>query len=107
MEESPFLCDMTVFDTSVGHRNIETTKKVFQTVNEVKELSNGFVFLFSGDPDIFSDIMEFVNKERLCCPFMGFNINIDPGQGNIWLKIYGREGIKECIKEEAGGIFKK
>jgi len=48
---------------------------------------------------------EFIAKERLCCPFFGFAIEIEPEQGALWLSLTGRQRVKPFIRAEIGGVL--
>jgi hypothetical protein len=45
-------------------------------------------------------IAQFIEKERLCCPFMKFTVEVGEERGPIWVTISGRKGAKEFIREE-------
>ena len=44
----------------------------------------------------------FVTKERLCCPFFGFALHVEPEGGALWLSLTGRDGVKPFIQAEIG-----
>jgi hypothetical protein len=100
MKETPFACDMSAIEPLQRSRHIETMKELFNSVKEVSEIKNGFAFLFPNDGSVLINLMAFIEKERLCCPFFGFIIVIEPEKGNVFLKINGRDGVKEFIKAE-------
>lgn len=107
MKEIPFACNMSAIEPSMRTKHIEKIKEVFQSVKEIKEFSNGFAFLLSNKSSALISLMTFVEKERLCCPFFGFKIDIEPEGGNVWLKVNGREGVKDFIKAEFGEYIPK
>lgn len=108
MKGTPFACNMNAIEPALRNKHIEKIKEVFQLTKEIKEIPNGFVFLFPDESSLLINLMAFVEKERLCCPFFGFNIEIEPEGGIVLLKIYGREGVKEFIKAEFGNnLFNK
>ena len=102
MKESPFACDMTVLEPSERSKHIENINNVFKSVKEIREFSNGYSFLLPNDSDMLINLMTFIKNERLCCPFFGFTVEIEPEGGDVWLKITGHEGVKEFIKAEFG-----
>ncbi|MEW6004950.1 MAG: hypothetical protein AB1695_06495 [Stygiobacter sp.] len=102
MKETTLACNMSVLEPSIRSEHIETIKMIFQSIKEIKEISNGFAFLLSGANNILINLTTFIDKERLCCPFFGFIIEIEPRNENIWLKINGPEGAKDFIKAEFG-----
>jgi hypothetical protein len=49
-----------------------------------------------------SQLVEWVELERKCCPFFGFELRWD-GQNNVvWLNLTGPEGVKDFIIEDFG-----
>lgn len=100
MKGTSFACNMSAIEPSQRSRHIEIIKELFHSVREINEIQNGFAFLFPNDSHVLINLLTFVEKERLCCPFFGFVIDIEPEGGNVWLKIIGREGVKEFIKAE-------
>ena len=47
-------------------------------------------------------LVEWIELERQCCPFFGFEIRWEGKNDLVWLHLTGREGIKEFILEELG-----
>jgi len=74
MKETPFACDMSVLDPEMRIKHIDKIKEVFQAAKEIREISNGFAFLFSPDSNNLLNLILFLDRERLCCPFFGFII---------------------------------
>jgi hypothetical protein len=63
------------------------------------ELEDGYAFRFPGDTIWAARLLQFVTSERECCPFFTFELVFEPGQGPIWLRLRGPEGVKEFIRE--------
>jgi hypothetical protein len=49
--------------------------------------------------------VDFIANERLCCPFFGFTLEIEPEGGALWLRLIGPEGIKLFIRAEMANGF--
>ena len=47
------------------------------------------------DSETFRNAAEFVTYERLCCPFFAFELEVEKENGAMWLKLRGREGVKD------------
>ena len=101
MKEIPFACNMSAIEPSMRDKHIEKIKEVFQTVLEINELPDGFAFILPNESSLLIDLMTFIEKERLCCPFFKFRIEIEP-EKNVSLIISGSDGIKGFIKGEFG-----
>jgi hypothetical protein len=96
----PFACDMTAIAPSKRDEHIKTIHELFAAVEEVRELSDGFSFRLP--VVMFRRIADFVELERLCCPFLAFLIEIKPDEKAVWLSLKGREGVKTFILAEIG-----
>jgi hypothetical protein len=100
--ESPFACDMQAIEPAKRPKHLETASAVFRAVKSISELPNGYAFQLPNESDLFLKVAEFISLERLCCPFFGFTLEIEPEGGSLWLRLTGREGIKPFIRAELG-----
>jgi hypothetical protein len=50
-------------------------------------------------------VAEFIANERLCCPFFGFTVEVEPQGGALWLHLTGRDGVKSFIQAEVGAAL--
>ncbi len=101
-DESPFVCDMTAIAADQRAAHLATINKLFQAVESVRELPNGYSFRLPNESDLLLTTAEFIALERLCCPFFGFGLEIEPEGGAVWLTLTGREGVKPFILAEIG-----
>lgn len=99
-QESPFACIMTDLTPNQRTRTFELLDELKAKKQEVKELSDGYAFRYPMDWEMFRNTAEFVTYERLCCPFFDFDLIVEREGGDMWLKLTGREGVKEFIQEE-------
>jgi len=65
-----------------------------------RSLPNGVAFGLP--PDSLEAIARFVANERKCCPFMTFDINVEPNNGAVSLSMTGPPGTREVIEAELG-----
>lgn len=99
---SPFVCDMNAIEPANRDRHIAAAVEVFQAVHAIRELPNGYAFRLPGETNLLLKTAEFVANERLCCPFFGFMIEIEPEGGSLWLHLTGPDGVKPFIQAEIG-----
>ena len=97
-----FACDMSAMSPAERQQHIATIREVFGAVQEIRELPNGYSFRLTDKEGVLMQAAAFVSKERLCCPFFGFSIEIGPKGEAVWLRLTGGEGIKPFIREEFG-----
>ena len=102
--QSPLACDMTAIPSEQRQTHLTASRELFSQIRETRELSEGYQFQFADEPKVLSRLVEFVALEKLCCPFLNFAIEIEAESGPIWLRLTGREGVKEFIREEISGL---
>jgi hypothetical protein len=100
--ESPFACNMQAIPPPVRPKHLETARELFGAVRHIRELPNGYAFQLPNESDLLLKVAEFISLERLCCPFFGFTLEIEPEGGSLWLQLTGREGVKPFIRAELG-----
>jgi hypothetical protein len=73
-----------------------------RAIEEGRELTDGYMFQLDTTQISTRQLVEWVELERQCCPFFGFEIRWDGKSGLVWLHMTGPEGIQEFILEEFG-----
>jgi hypothetical protein len=104
-EESPIACDMSAIDPGLRAGHVATGAQLFRAAEEIRELPDGYAFRLPPDDDTLLKTAEFISLERLCCPFLGFALKVEPEGGPVWLRLTGREGVKAFIREEVSGLL--
>ena len=99
---SPFACDMEALAPEERPKHLAVLSRLFSLVQSIDELPNGYAFLFADEPDVLSSAAEFIPGERLCCPFFGFTLDMEPQGGSVRLHLTGRDGVKPFIRAEIG-----
>lgn len=100
--QSPFFCDMTAIAPTQRKQHVATAIAVFRAVQEIHELPNGYAFRLPNDATFLLKTAEFLMREKLCCPFFGFSVEVEPEGGPLWLRLTGGDGIKPFIRAEIG-----
>jgi hypothetical protein len=98
--ESPFACVMDAIEPDKRPQHIATARYVFHSVREIRELPDGYAFHLSDESEMLMKVAEFISLEKLCCPFFGFIVEVEPEGGDVWLHLTGREGVKPFIQTE-------
>lgn len=101
-KESPFACNVAGISGEQRPRYLALAKKLVSTKQEVRELADGYAFRFSVEAATIQDLAEFITYERLCCPFFDLELVVEREGGPAWLRLRGREGVKEFIRIEFG-----
>jgi hypothetical protein len=69
---------------------------------EVQPLPDGYAFRFHAEQSTILLVSEFIARERLCCPFLIFELVVEQEDSPLWLRLRGRKGVKDFIKAELG-----
>jgi hypothetical protein len=101
-KESPFACKVAGISAEQRPRYMALAKKLVSAKQEVRELADGYAFRFSVEATTIQDLAEFIAYERLCCPFFDLELVVEREGGPVWLRLRGREGLKEFIRTEFG-----
>ena len=102
---APLTCNMGVFSPDQRESHIVTTTKLFESVQSVQEVENGYEFTFPSDTEFISQIAEFIADERLCCPFLNFTLKIVSNNEPISLSLTGPIGTQEFLRIEFEGAI--
>ncbi|MBE2220642.1 MAG: hypothetical protein IAF02_03830 [Anaerolineae bacterium] len=95
---SPIACDLTVFSADTRQQLAATVPAMFQAVQRLRELSDGYALQFPNEPGMFMTLANFVEHERQCCPFYNFTLEVEANGGPLWLHLTGRADVKEFIQ---------
>lgn len=98
--ETSMACNLTAIPAGQRQQHMATAEQLFAAVQETRELPNGYAFRLPQEPDMWLKAAEFIANERLCCPFFGFGLELEPERGPLWLKLTGGTGVKEFLQRE-------
>jgi hypothetical protein len=99
--ESPFACNAFALSPEVRKRHFEELgPALLKLKKSMRELPDGFEFELPADNKTYQLLTEWAFQERLCCPFFDIELRLDKENGPLWLRLTGRSGTKEFIKEE-------
>ena len=74
------------------------SERVFAGVQEVRELPTGYALRLPNETEMVQTVVAFISYERLCCPFFRFELEIEPEQGPIWLRLSGTTDVKPFLE---------
>jgi hypothetical protein len=100
---SPFACNALALSLEIRKRHFEEIgPALLKLKKSTRELLDGYEFEFPADNRTYQLLTEWAFQERLCCPFFDIDLRLDRENGPLWLRLTGRPGTKEFIKEEFG-----
>ena len=94
--EIPIACALT--DTELQQRRRDYLNKAAALLVDFKELENGFSYRFLSEKSILLDLVNIIDLERKCCPFLSFKLVLEAGSDFVFLELTGAKGTKEMIK---------
>ncbi len=65
-------------------------------------MPDGYAIRLANQDEILMQVAEFISLERVCCPFLNFQLEIEAERGSLWLRLSGREGAKDFLAAELG-----
>jgi hypothetical protein len=105
---SPLACNALALSPEVRKRHFEEVgPALLKLKKSTRELSDGYEFEFPTDRATYQLLTEWVIEERLCCPFLDIDLRFSREGGPLWLRLTGRPGTKEFIKEEFGPLVRQ
>ena len=98
---SPFACNAFALPLEIRKRHFEELgPTLLKLKKSMRELPDGYELVFPTDSKTYQLLTEWAFQERLCCPFFDIDLRLDREGGPLWLRLTGRPGTKEFIKEE-------
>jgi hypothetical protein len=94
-----FACDMTAIPAEErGAHHALIRRLMTEAVTDIREVPDGLAFRFQADE--YEAVARFVARERLCCPFLRFVLEVAPERGPLWLRVTGAKGVTAFIRAE-------
>src|SRR5436190_15570671 len=99
--ESPFACNAFALSPEIRKRHFEELgPTLLKLKKSMRELPDGYELELPSDNTTYQLLTEWAFQERLCCPFLDIGLRFDRESGPLWLRLTGRPGTKQFIKEE-------
>lgn len=102
IQRQALACDMTALDAAQRARRHALAERLHAALREVREHPDGYALRYPPTADLCLAVAEFIMLERLCCPFFGFTMEVEPNGGPLWLRLSGPDGVKAFVREEVG-----
>ena len=100
LDEIPIACVLAVLTDTEQERRQWLAERLFGTVQQIRELDNGFALELPDEDEIWMQMAEFVTLERRCCPFLSFALYSSEEQRPTQFHITGRSGVKAFLQQQ-------
>ena len=100
---SKFVCNLGVMNQEERARYNGLSRKLMGASEERRELDNGYAFRLAAQKISLVEIADWITLDRRCCPFFNLQIEAQPNDGPLWLRMTGAPGIKQFILSEIRG----
>jgi len=106
--ESPFACNRLALSPEARTRHFDELGPDLRAIHKsIRELPDGYEFEFAPGAATFQLLSEWIGGEYLCCPFFDIDLRITREGGAFWLRLTGREGVKQFIQADFERWFPK
>jgi hypothetical protein len=93
-------CNLKAISSREHPRYNDLIKQLRSAVQKRDELATGYMYTVDGRRIGLKDIAEWITMERLCCPFLAFQLSVGSDHGDFTLALTGPEGVKALLGEE-------
>jgi hypothetical protein len=99
MTGAPLACNIKAISAAERPRYNDLIKRLRIAVQDRKELPDGYSYQLDTTKITLPEVAEWITMERLCCPFLGFQIDMK-ANGESQLAMRGPDGAKAILREE-------
>lgn len=105
--DSTIACERAALTQEQRNRHFEELGPALRSLKTgVRELPDGFEFKFPADMKTYQLVAEWAAGERVCCPFFDIDLRSEREGGPLWLRLTGRDGVKQFIQAEGATWLK-
>jgi hypothetical protein len=97
--ESPIICNLNALSKAEREEHSTDTKRLKAAVQRIEDVDGGYRWHL-GPQVTAADLLRWVERERRCCSFLDFEIRLGRENGERWLQMTGRDGVKAFLAAE-------
>jgi hypothetical protein len=99
-------CNLNAIGSGERPRYNALIKRLRTAIRNRNELPDGYAYRLEQKAITLPEVAEWMALERLCCPFLNFELSAAGPQENWLLTLTGPEGIKPLLQAEFPAITK-
>jgi len=100
MPQSPIACSLTA--PELHERRCAVLEFLRRHGRGQRPLPNGYRLCFEQSDDVMVSLAALIETERACCPFLTFQLIVEPDHGPVSLELTGPAGTREFLEAELG-----
>ena len=93
-------CNLQAIGAAERPRYNDLMRRLRVAVRGRREVRDGYSFDLNGKAISLHDAAEWIGMERLCCPFLTFQLSASGNHPDWVLKLTGPEGVKALLQAE-------
>jgi hypothetical protein len=95
MAEIPVACTLSSSDLRERERTVLAALRAH--VRKVDAGPAGYALHLAATDEAIAAAMALIQVERRCCPFLRFDLSVEPGEGPVRLALTGPPGTREFL----------
>lgn len=95
-----FACNLKAISASEHARYHDLSKRVRAAIRGRAETADGYTLTLDGYAVSLTEAAEWINFERLCCPFLTMNLSASGDQADWVLALTGPRAVKPLLNAE-------
>lgn len=95
-DDMPIACCLS--SAELRERSATLLAQFRSAVIETEELPDGYAFRVPGERRFIEITADMIMEERECCPFLTFELIVQPGVGPVIVRVTGPAGAKDFLK---------
>ena len=105
--DPPIACNMKTLTSEQRKQLGQLGERVISAITASRELNDGYAFRVDPAKASLMDVARWLDVWRRCCPFYEFQIDYSAADGNVWLSVKGRPGVKEYLPVDSPRLAAK
>ena len=90
-------CELGALTPEERERRAALAQALVSGAESVRELSDGYALQLRGTAALARESLDWLLLERRCCPFLRLELELEPDDGALWLRLRGGEGVKAFL----------
>lgn len=95
-------CNLNAISPDERDRHGQRWQQALGQLQRADELSDGWTLVFPLDNALLVTLAHIIADERLCCPFLSFQLTLTPDAETLHLSLTGPHGTRDLLAHELG-----